>query len=153
MARRYRMTPKRRAALAKAREASARKRRRQRRKNIAKGAVGAVTVVSLAGAGYKAGNYYRQGAALAGLQPSVKWSSSKELVHVTGQGRTYTQVKKKPKYPKQPKRPKYHVFKVDKKGTAKSTTMTRVLYDRSRRAGLVAGYERKPRPKTYKKRR
>ena len=133
MARRYRMTPRRRAALAKAREASARKRRRARRRNVA---VGTVTVVSLVGAGYGAGNYYRKGKALAGMQPLIKFSGSKELVHVPGKGTHTTYVKRKAKRPQPPKRPKYHVFKVDKKGTIRSTTMTRVLYDRRRRAGL-----------------
>lgn len=150
MAKRYRMTPRRRAALAKAREASARKRRKSRNRRAA---IGAVTVVSLAGASYSAGKYYKQGAALAGMAPSVKWSNSKELVHVTGQGKTYTTVKRPLKRPRTVKRAKYHVFKVGSGGKITSTTTTRILYDRQRRAGLVSGYERKTRSRKYKKKR
>lgn len=126
---RYRMTPRRKAALRKAQAASARKRRRRiaTRIGIGVGVVGAIAATGVAG--YGARSYVRQ---LAGGGPK---RPGKELVHVRGKG-TFMGAPVR-KYPKQGnrsiKRAKGAIFKTDKKGRSTLTTKRRVNYDSNRR--------------------
>jgi hypothetical protein len=119
MARRYRMTPRRREALRRAQAASARKRRRSRNTRIAGG------LAAFAAVG---------GAAYLGSRKRQKRPGT-ALVHVPGMGKTHINLdRRRPKPNPTPKvtGPKT-IFKVNKKGVVKRTTKGRMIYDSGRR--------------------
>lgn len=121
MARAYRMTPRRRAALRRAQLASAKKRRGKRNKAIAAGGLG---VVGLAVGGV----------ALSRRRRTSIPIKSKELVHVPGQGKVHTTVKQKPRANPTPRQfGPSSVIKVSTSGVAIKTTRGRMVYDHHRR--------------------
>ena len=130
---RYRMTPKRRAALRKAQLASAKKRRRR----VGIATAGGVSVLAVA-AGAGIGVRYAQGLKGGPKRPHVP---GKELVHVPGHGKTYTRTEVKRKIRrKRPNRPHGHkVWKVDSSGSVTATRFnadnrqSRVKYNHRRR--------------------
>lgn len=137
--RRYRFTPRRQAALRKAQAVSARSRRR--RVSQAVGLVGATLAVgAVAYAGTKTINN-RKISARANLRTSAKArisarppKVSKALVHVPGLGKSYVEIKRKPKPNPKPRQsgPKT-VWKVNANGGVTRTTKTRMIYDLNRR--------------------
>lgn len=126
---RYRMTPRRKAALKKAQAASARKRRRgiAKRIGVGVGIVGTLAAASVAGYGSR--SYVRQ---LAGGGPKRPGTA---LVHVPGRGTFMgAPVRKFPKQGNRPiKRAKGAIFKTDRKGRSTLTTRNRLVYDHHRR--------------------
>jgi hypothetical protein len=138
VAKRHRMTPKRKAALRKAQAASARKRRKGRNRKIAIGAgivgtVGIATVAGLAGRDYV--KHLRRPYRPSSFMPTHQLALPP--------GQTVTKVKKV-------KRGVHHrkgVFKVDSSGTATYIKRNRPNYDWHRRKGFVKGYEKKVRSK------
>ena len=134
--RHYKMTPRRKAALAKAQAVSARKRRRR---GVALAGVLGATLVA-GGAAYAGRSYVKK---IASGGPK---KHSTALVHVPGLGVTHTQMKRtvipqgwgKPGPDHVPlgraaKTTPKTVFKVSAKGVVTRTTKTRMKYDTNRR--------------------
>lgn len=136
MARRYRMTPKRKAALAKAQAASARKRRKTRNKRIAVGAgvVGTVGVLSVAGvAGHSYVKHLRRPYRPSAFTPTHQLALPP--------GRSVTKVRKE----KRAVHVRKGVFKAHATGPAWYVKRNRPNYDWLRRKGFEPGYEKKVR--------
>jgi hypothetical protein len=134
------MTPKRRAVLAKAQKASARKRRKGRNKRIAAIGITSVAVLGVGVAGYAGRNY---------IATVARGGPKRDYVNLPTQlalppGRSVTKIKGKSVRPI-PKRS--GAFRVDSGGTVAYVRRPRGLYDAKRRAGLVSGYEKKVRSK------
>lgn len=136
--RHYKMTPRRKAALAKAQAVSARNRRRR---GVALAGVLGATLVA-GGAAYAGRSYVKK---IASGGPKKK---STALVHVPGLGVTHTQMKRTvipqgwgkpgPDYVplgRTAKTTPKTVFKVNANGVVTRTTKTRMKYDTNRRRG------------------
>ena len=122
--RHYKMTPRRKAALAKAQAVSARKRRRR---GVAIAGVLSATLVA-GGAAYAGRSYVKK---IASGGPK---KMSTELVHVPGLGKNYTTVKRKARKNPVPKKfGPSTVLKVTSSGLITKTTKGRMKYDTNRR--------------------
>lgn len=142
------MTPKRRAALAKAQKASARKRKGKRNRNILIGGATAATVLGVGIAAYAGRDYIKTVARGGSKTPrfDAYMSIPKQLALPPGTGELIGKRKLVFKTPRQP--PVRHgAFKVPTGGLPYYVRRPRGIYDANRRAGRVKGYYKVPRGK------
>lgn len=146
----YRMTPKRRAALVKAQKASARKRKRSRNRKLLIGGATAATVFGIGTAAYL-GRDYISTVARGGPRQSktprfdAYMALPKQLALPPGKGSRKTVFKT----PRQPPI-RRGAFRVNPSGEASYVRRPRGAYDAARRAGDVNGYGKKVRGVPYK---
>lgn len=143
------MTPKRRAALAKAQAASARKRKGRNRKVAILGGISAATVLGVGIAGYAGRRHIAHLVSGGSKTPrfDAYMAIPKQLALPAGTGvNTHRNTKLVFKTPRQPAK-RNGAFKVPSGGLPYYVKRPRGIYDANRRAGRVKGYERKVRSK------